>query len=89
VTNNIPVQPPNSFRVTLTVSAKGVRLDAVLLEALRAQSDNLALQKISRTAFKNLFHEKAILIKGQVAKPSSALASGTTYIDILGFTKES
>ena len=58
----------------------------VLLEAIRAQEKNDELKRISRTAYKALFNEKKILIKGQAAKPSSALAAGITYVDILGFS---
>jgi hypothetical protein len=77
--------PANSFRVTLTVLTAKPRIDQVLLEALRAQSRNTILKRISRTEFKDLFKRKRILIKGQPATPSSALASGTTEVDILGF----
>jgi hypothetical protein len=82
---NEPKQPPNSFRITLNVSSMRPRLDALLLEALRQQDLNPLLKGISRKAFKDLFYEKRIQIKGQSALPSSAIATGTTYIDILGF----
>lgn len=85
MTNNIPQRPENSFRVTLTTSKRELRLDVLLLQALRDQDENLELKRISRSSFKKLFTEKKILIKGQAAKPSSAIAAGTTYIDILGF----
>lgn len=81
----IPVQPKNSFRVVLELANGAKRLDSPLLEALRAQDRNDELKRLSRTAFKKLFDEKRIQIKGQNAKPSSALAKGTTYIDILGY----
>ena len=81
----IPQQPANSFRVTLTVNTGQSRMDSTLMAALREQSQNLDLKNISRTAFKKLFDEKRILIKGQPARPSSGLAAGTTYVDILGF----
>lgn len=84
----IPKQPENSFRIILTASIKGLRLDALLLEALRNQDENKDLKIISRSAFKNLFQEKRILIKGQNAKPSSSIAVGTTYVDILGYEVE-
>jgi len=80
---NIPPQPPHSFRITLTILNPRTRLDGVLMEALRAQKENLNLKNISRMQFKKLFSEKKILIKGQPARPSSELASGTTYVDIL------
>ena len=78
-------QPENSFRIAITVAEKKPRLDAPLLEALKAQDDNLALKNISRGALKELFSSSKIQIKGQRAKSSSALAAGTTYVDILGF----
>jgi hypothetical protein len=80
---NVPPAPPHSFRVVLTQSVKGGRLDSALMEALRDQKEDLALRNITRTQFKKLFAEKKIQIKGQPAKPSSTLASGTTYVDIL------
>jgi hypothetical protein len=83
--SNIPEQPKNSFRIILTLNQKLPRLDTVLLEAIRGQDDNLELKRISRTAYKTLFNEKRILIKGQAAKPSSGLAAGITYVDILGY----
>ena len=55
------------------------------MKALRDQKENLKLRVLSRTEFKQLFKEKRILIKGQPATPSSSLAAGTTYVDILGF----
>jgi hypothetical protein len=85
---NVPDQPENSFRVELVLNFRQPRLDTLLLEALRGQERNQALKRISRTAFKELFNQKKILIKGQPAKPSSGLAKGTTYIDILGYEDE-
>jgi 23S rRNA-/tRNA-specific pseudouridylate synthase len=85
---NVPKQPPNSFRVTLTVASARPRIDAVLLEELRRQKRNLALRNISRTEFKELFRKKRVRIKGQPATPSSSLAQGTTYVDIMGFSEE-
>ncbi len=84
---NIPPIPPNSFRVVLEQAFKGGRLDSALMEALRNQARNLDLKNITRTQFKALFDEKRVVIKGQPAKPSSTLAGGTTYIDLLGFTE--
>ena len=83
--NNIPPQPPDSFRVVLETYSAQKRLDVVLLEALRAQNENLNLREISRTQFKDLFNNGKIQIKGQNARPSSGVAKGTTYVDILGF----
>ncbi len=82
---NTPPKPPNSFRVTLNLSSPQPRIDQVLLEELRKQSRNLDLREISRAKFKVLFKEKRIQIKGQSAVPSSALAQGTTVVDIIGF----
>ena len=81
----IPPQPENSFRVTLTLPHKENRLDSVLMEALRAQNKNLDLRNLTRGTFKELFKAKRILIKGQPARPASALSGGTTYVDILGY----
>lgn len=78
-------QPKNSFRVTLILNHRRPRIDQVLLEELRKQNENPALKNISRVEFKDLFKRKRIRIKGQSALPSSAIASGTTYVDILGF----
>lgn len=72
-----------SFKITLTVTSSRPRLDQVLLEALRAQSENHRLKHISRSDFKALFKDKKIRIKGQNALPSSSLASGNTEIEIL------
>jgi hypothetical protein len=78
-------QPPNSFRIILTLARSAPRIDQVLIEALRKQSENILLQNISRTAFKELFNTKRVLIKGQPARPSSSLAHGSTTVDVLGF----
>jgi hypothetical protein len=83
--DNIPPRPPNSFRIVLDLSSRQKRIDTVLLQALRDQDENMALKHITRTAFKKLFDDKKIQIKGQNTRPSSALAKGITYIDILGF----
>ena len=82
---HVPVQPPNSFRIVLTMNRSGERLDSVLLRALREQKENINLKNISRVPFKELFTSGKILIKGQRAKTSSTLAHGTTYVDILGY----
>lgn len=84
----IPPQPPKSFRVTLELNRSQKRLDNVLLAALKAQNDNLDLREITRTKFKELFNSGKILIKGQRATPSSAVAKGITYVDILGYVNK-
>ena len=81
----IAPQPENSFRIAINLDHAEPRIDNVLLNALREQNENDALKAMSRTLLKNLFAEKRVLIKGQRAKSSSALAKGTTYVDILGF----
>lgn len=83
-----PPQPENSFRIVITVNKRMPRLDVLLLEAIRAQDKNEDLKRVSRTIFKGLFNDKKILIKGQAAKPSSSLATGTTYVDILGYSED-
>ncbi len=83
--DNIPPQAPNSFRIILELNRAEKRLDSILLQALRDQNDNINLKNISRVAFKELFKNSKVLIKGQNARTSSALAKGTTYVDILGF----
>ena len=80
---HVPPTPHRAFRVVLELHRTEKRLDQVLLEALRAQKQDLNLQQISRTAFKELFNSGRIRIKGQQARPSSAVAKGLTYIDIL------
>jgi hypothetical protein len=80
-----PERPANSFRITLTLEYPEDRMDNVLLKALHEQNENELLKTISRGALKELFNQKKILIKGQRAKSNSALAKGTTYVDILGF----
>lgn len=85
MSNPIPEKPQNSFRVTLDLTSAKPRLDQVLIEALRKQTSNLALKNLSRSDFKELFKKKKIRIKGQPALPSSSIAQGTTYVDIIGF----
>ena len=80
-----PSRPDKSARIVIKLKRAEKRLDAVLLKALRDQNENLNLREISRTTFKDLFSSGKIVIKGQKARPSSALAVGTTYIDILGY----
>ena len=82
---HIPDRPAGSFRVVLELNSGGSRLDSVLLKTLREQKENLDLQNISRTVYKDLFQSGKIMIKGQRARPSSTLAKGTTYVDILGY----
>lgn len=84
-TDIIPPRPPKSFRIVLELPRAEKRLDNVLLQAIRDQNENLNLREVTRTKFKELFSEGKVLIKGQRARPSSALAKGTTYVDILGF----
>lgn len=83
--NTIPAQPENSFRITLDLAYPESRMDGVLLNALKDQTENEKLSNISRSALKDLFNAKRIQIKGQRAKSNSALAKGVTYVDILGF----
>ena len=78
-------QPPNSFRLEIELSSGGHRIDAVLLERLRLQDRCAALKNISRSALKKLFKERKVQIKGQSAVPSSTLAAGVTYVDVIGF----
>ena len=81
--SNIPAVPKNSYRIELKIEFNGTRIDSPLMEALRKQDDHPKLKIITRSEFKELFKNKKILIKGQSAKPSSELAAGTTYVDIL------
>jgi len=81
---NVPALPLNAFRLTLTLEKAYPRLDQVLLIELRKQTLNSELKHISRKAFKDLFKKRRVSIKGQFAVPSSPLAKGTTYVDILG-----
>lgn len=83
--NHVPPQPPHSYRVILDLNRSERRLDNILLAALRAQKENLNLRILTRGAFKKLFQDDKILIKGQIAKPSSAINKGLTYVDILGY----
>lgn len=78
-----PEQPKNSFRVTLELETPGQRLDIILMDALKQQSENKTLGLISKTQLKKLFTDKKVLIKGQSAKAKSLINSGITYIDIL------
>ena len=83
MTYKIPMQPKNSFRVTLNLKTPEERLDLILIEALKQQNENETLSRISKAQLKRLFNEKKILIKGQNAKAKSPINSGITYIDIL------
>ena len=83
--NLIPPRPPKSHRITLNLNYRESRIDNILLQALRDQSENMTLKNISRSGLKDLFSDSKILIKGQRAKSSSALAKGITYVDILGY----
>ena len=79
---NLPPPIPGAFRIKLVMNSRQPRLDIHLLEALRA-SEHGALKRVSRSQFKRLFDDKKILIKGQPARPSSSLAAGITWVDIL------
>ncbi len=79
----IPEQPKNSFRIGLELNTSEERLDLVLMDALKEQSENKELSLITKTQLKKLFSEKKVLIKGQSARAKSAISSGITYIDIL------
>jgi hypothetical protein len=81
----MPSQPANSYRITLNLENPESRMDNVLLNALREQEENEKLRLVSRTQLKEMFNQKKIMIKGQRAKSSSALAKGITYVDILGY----
>jgi ribosomal 50S subunit-recycling heat shock protein len=50
---------------------------------LRDFGETAALRTITRTGIKKLFNQGKIQIKGQIARSSSGLAKGITYIDIL------
>lgn len=82
-----PPQPANSFRIELVLTFRQ-RIDTKLLHELRNQTRNSALRAISRSALKELFKKKKIQLKGQAAVPSSLLAEGTSYVDILGYSDE-
>jgi hypothetical protein len=88
MTFRVDEKPLNAFRITLTLASAKRRLDQVLIEELRKQSQSLVLKNISRSEFKELFKKKKIRIKGQNALPSSALAGGVTIVDILGYGVE-
>jgi hypothetical protein len=76
MTDHIPAKPANSTRIILTLDYAESRMDNILLKACREQAENANLKVISRGK---------VMIKGQRAKSSSALAKGTTYVDIIGF----
>lgn len=85
MTDHIPAKPANSARIVLTLNYPESRMDNVLLKACRDQDENANLKIISRGALKALFTAGKVMIKGQRAKSSSALAKGVTYVDIIGF----
>jgi hypothetical protein len=85
VTPPVPPRPRGSFRIVLSLSAPVARLDTVLIEALRTQNRNKDLSILSRAKLKELFAKKRVRIKNQAATPSSSIAKGVTYVDILGF----
>jgi len=81
----VPPRPRNSFRIELVLKYPERRLDNVLLAAMRAQTRSLEIKTLSRAKLKLLFDAKRVRIKGQAATPSSSLAVGTTYVDLIGF----
>jgi len=81
----VPPRPAKSFRIVLNLNYRADRMDNVLMEALKAQTENASLKIISRGALKELFTNGKIEIKGQRAKSNSAIAKGVTYVDILGY----
>jgi hypothetical protein len=81
----VPPRPEKSFRIVLNLNYRADRMDNVLMEALKNQSENPSLKIISRGALKELFTKGKIEIKGQRAKSNSAIAKGITYVDILGY----
>ena len=83
MTYKIPEQPENSLRVTLDLEAPVARLDTILMDALKQQTENEDLSNVSKAHLKRLFAEKKILIKGQNARAKSPINKGITYIDIL------
>jgi hypothetical protein len=85
MSETVPPLMSNAFRITLSLDFPESRMDNTLLNALKEQNENLTLKNISRGALKKLFNDKKIFIKGQRAKPNSALAKGITYVDIVGF----
>ncbi|HXH74298.1 MAG TPA: hypothetical protein VNJ08_04990 [Bacteriovoracaceae bacterium] len=82
-TNEPTILPTGAFRIAITLDHQESRMDNVLLNSLREQEENMELKMVSRSALKEMFNNKKIMIKGQRAKSSSALAKGTTYVDIL------
>lgn len=79
-----PVQPSNSFRIELELASRQ-RIDSVLLAELRKQDRNPDLKNISRAGLKKLFKKRRIQLKGQSAVPSSELAAGISFVDILNY----
>ena len=82
MSQHIPKQPPKSFRIVLELTRSESRMDTILLNALKAQKEDLNMRNITRGKLKQMFVNGQIQIKGQIARPSSALATGTTYVDI-------
>lgn len=83
MTNHVPKQPPKSFRIVLELTRSESRMDTVLLNALKNQKEDLNMRNITRGKLKEYFVNGQVQIKGQIARPSSGLATGTTYVDIL------
>jgi len=80
--------PLGAYRITIETKLPKPRLDQVLLDYCRNQNANIKLKILSRASLKELFKKGRIRIKGQIATPSSSLASGTTFIDVLGYALE-
>jgi hypothetical protein len=83
MTNHVPQQPSKSFRIVLELTRSESRMDTVLLNALKNQKEDLNMRNITRGKLKEYFVNGQVQIKGQIARPSSGLAAGTTYVDIL------
>ncbi|MBC7692013.1 MAG: hypothetical protein H7222_09600 [Methylotenera sp.] len=86
--NNGAPKTNASYFLTIELSTSRPRIDTVLLEELRKQNENHYLRNISRTEYKELFKKKRIRIKGQSAVPSSALAKGSTIIEVVGYEQK-
>jgi hypothetical protein len=83
MTFKTPEVPENSFRVILELEERETRIDVILMDALKKQTENKELMSISKGQLKKLFTDKKVLIKGQSAKAKSAVSAGVTCVDIL------
>lgn len=83
MTYKTPEQPENSYRITLELSESQPRLDITLMDALKAQDENIDMKNVTKSHLKKLFAEKKVLIKGQSARAKSSINKGVTHIDIL------